>query len=260
MVFSLRIDVESDKGIKEGLPRILDLLKRYNIKASFYLTMGGESNLFELLFYRKKLGGERNIKVFSFSEKLRMALFPRDFVKKNKGVLRRILKEGHELGIHGWKHRRWSRSLERINVGSDINKAKIKYEKIFNKKPESFCSPAFRINNKVIYELNRQGFRIISDLDGDKPFKIKNTEITNVPITVKGKNNTPIIEYMVSIGKSDKEILEYLKKEIKHKKYSIMYVHDLYECIQKINLLDNLFSWIKNNKIKTDTIQSLAIK
>lgn len=260
MVFSLRIDIESDKGLKEGVPKILYLLRKHHIKASFYVTMGGESSLFELLFYRKKLNGERGIKIFSNVEILRMALFPRDFVSKNKEILRKIVEDGHELGIHGWKHRRWTRGLERINIGRDINKAKVKYMHIFGKKPESFCSPAFKINNKVIHELDRQGFRVISDIGGNNPFRIDETKITNVPITIKGKNNTPIIEYMVSQDKKDAEILEYLKKEIKDKKYSIMYVHDLYECIEKIGLLDNLFSWINKNKIKTDTIYNLGTK
>jgi len=116
MVFVLRIDVESNKGIKEGIPKIIDLLKRYNIKASFYLTMGGESGIFDLLKYRKKLDGERGIKIFSKFEILRMAFFPKDFVENNKNILQRILNEGHELGIHGWKHRRWTRGLEEINV------------------------------------------------------------------------------------------------------------------------------------------------
>ena len=53
--FTLRVDLESDKGIKEGLPKLLDLLKRYDLKASFYLVMGGESNIWEILKYRKKM-------------------------------------------------------------------------------------------------------------------------------------------------------------------------------------------------------------
>jgi len=75
--FTLRIDLESDKGIKEGVPRLLDLLKKYNIKASFYISMGGESNIFEILKYRNNLktSGERKIKVWSLKEKIRMAFF-----------------------------------------------------------------------------------------------------------------------------------------------------------------------------------------
>ena len=53
--YSIRIDLESDKGIKEGLPKILSMLKKNSVKASFYLLMGGETGIFGLLKNRKKL-------------------------------------------------------------------------------------------------------------------------------------------------------------------------------------------------------------
>ena len=88
--FTLRVDLESDKGIKKGLPKLLDLLKKHHIKASFYIPMGGESNILDLLRYRGRLrsAGEREIKVFSLLDKIRMILFPRDFVKSNKKIVR----------------------------------------------------------------------------------------------------------------------------------------------------------------------------
>jgi len=128
--FTLRVDLESNKGIKKSLPKLLDLLKKYDIKASFYLVMGGESNIFELLRYRKKLthADERKIKVWRFRDKIRMVLLPKDFVKGNKKILRRILEEGHELGVHGWKHRAWTRGLDKIDVEKHILKGE---EKIY---------------------------------------------------------------------------------------------------------------------------------
>ena len=72
MVFCLRVDLESQKGISKGLPKLLDVLAKYNIKASFYLVMGGESNIFEILMNRGNVPGasERGINVFSFFEKI----------------------------------------------------------------------------------------------------------------------------------------------------------------------------------------------
>ena len=36
--FTIKVDLESDKGIREGVPKLLDLLEKYNIKASFYVS------------------------------------------------------------------------------------------------------------------------------------------------------------------------------------------------------------------------------
>ena len=255
--FALRIDLESEKGIKKGVPKILDLLKKHDVKASFYLTMGGESNIFELLKYRKKLDCERGIKVFSKGEILRMLLFPRNFIRRNKKILRRILEEGHEIGIHGWKHRAWTRGLERIDIGKHLDKSIEEYKKIFGKIPTSFCSPAFRINRDVVSELDKRDFKVVSDFEGEKVQKILYTNLINVPITIKGKSNTPIIEYLVSKNYSDEKILQVIEEKIKKKDLSTMYIHGLYEGIQKIKLLDELLGFLKKNKIKIKTLKEI---
>lgn len=253
-IFTLRVDLESFKGIKEGVPKLLDLLKKYNLKASFYLTMGGESNIFGILKYGRKLksSGERKIRIWSLKEKLRMVLFPRDFVKENKKILKRILKEGHELGLHGWKHREWTRGLEKINIEKSINKSIKKYVKIFRKNPISFLSPGSNVNNKVLEILEKNKIKFISDFPGEKPkFYGK---IKNIPITIQGKNKTPIIEYLFSEGKNDEEILDIIKKEIEKKELASFYIHGMFEARFKIKLLEEIFKFIKRNKIRNKRI------
>ena len=254
--FALRVDLESNKGIRIGLPRILDLLKKFNFKASFYVVMNGESDIFDIIRYRKQFGGERKIKVFSIIEKIRILFFPKDFVKKNEKILKRIIKENHELGIHGWKHRAWLRGFNKIDIKEHLILSKIKYEKLFKKEPTSFAAPGFKTNKKVIKLLGDLDFKIISDLPGNKPKKIKK-KIVNVPITINGKNNMPIIEYLASKNLRDEKILKILKKKIKQKKLSTIYVHGLFECIKKIDLLEDLFRFIKKNKIKVKKLEEI---
>ena len=252
--FTLRIDLESDKGIKEGVPKLLDLLKKYDLKASFYLSMGGESNIFELLRYRNKLktSGERNIKIWTLKDKLRMVLFPRDFVKLNLKILKRILEEGHELGLHGWKHREWTRGLKEINIENTVKKSIKKYKKLFDKKPISFASPGFNVNNKVLEILEKNKIKVISDFPGEKTKKYE--KIKNITITILGKDKMPIIEYLVSLGKNNEEILEIMKKEILKKELVSFYIHGMFEARFKLKLLEEIFKFIKKNKIKNKRI------
>lgn len=251
--FTLRVDLESDKGIK-AVPKLLDLLKKYDLKASFYIVMGGESNLFEILKYRRKLetAGERKIKIWSLKNKLRMVLLPKDFVIQNKHILKRILAEGHELGLHGWKHREWTRGLDNIDIEKRIIKAKRKYGKIFGKKPTSFASPGFNINKEVISILEKQEIKYFSDLPGKKVKKYG--KIKNVPLTILGKNKTPIIEYLVGESKTDEEIIKILKKEISEKEIASFYIHGLFEVRHKLSLLEQVFKFIKNKKITNKRI------
>ncbi len=252
--FTLRIDLESDKGIREGVPRILDLLKKHKVKASFYISMGGESNLFEILKYRNKLksSGERKIRIWKFKDKLRMILFPKDFVKDNKEILKRIIDEGHELGVHAWKHREWTRGLEKINIKNTIEKSIKKYKKIFNKNPISFASPGFNVNNEILEFLEKNNIKFISDLPGENP-KIYG-KIKNIPMTILGKNKTPIIEYLVSNRKKDEDILEIIKNDIEKKDLASFYIHGMFEARFKIKLLNEILRFINKEKIKVKRI------
>ena len=252
--FTLRVDVESDRGIKDGLPKLLDLLKKYELKASFYLVMGGESNIFEILRYNKKIesSAERSIKVWSLTDKLRMTLFPKDFVKANKKILQRILDEGHELGIHGWKHREWTRGLDKIDVKDRINRAINRYDNLFGQKPISWASPGFNINDNTLSILEEEGIRYISDFTGNKS-KLY-SKIKNIPMTICGENRTPIIEYLTSIGKDDDEIFEEIKEKILTNNLASFYIHDLYETRFKLELLEKIFRVIKNKQIENKRI------
>lgn len=255
--FVLRVDIESDKGLREGIPKLLDLLKKYNIKASFYLVMGGESTLFDLLRYRGKMKSsmERTIRVWSLADKIRMALFPRDFVKINLPVLRRILNEGHELGIHGWKHRAWTRGLDKINIAQHLKFAIDRYSNLFGRRPLSFCAPGFNTNQEVLRVLEKESIKVISDFP-DRGVK-RYGKLLNVPVNVHGPKNTPIIEYLVSKGLTDAQIYEQIISQIRQNKLSVMYIHDLFEAIEKRVILENIFKYLKANKIKSKKITEI---
>ncbi|MFH1325749.1 MAG: polysaccharide deacetylase family protein [archaeon] len=252
--FTLRVDLESDKGIKEGVPKLLDLLKKYGIKASFYLSMGGESDILEILKHRGKLktSGERSVKIWSIKEKVRMVLFPKDFVKRNIGILKRILEEGHELGVHGWKHREWTRGLKKIGIENTIRKSIKKYEKFFGNKPISFASPGFNTNKDVMEALEKNNIKFVSDFQGDKPEK--HGKIKNIPITILGKEKMPVIEYLVSLGKNDGEILEIIKEEITKRELASFYIHGMFEPRFKRDVLEEIFRFVKRKKIKDKRI------
>ncbi len=248
-IFTLRVDLESDKGIKEGLPKLLNLLKKYDLKASFYLVIGGESNFLELIKHRggMKSSGERKIKLWRTKEKLRMALLPRDFAKKNISILKRILDEGHELGLHGWKHREWTRGLNKIDVPNRIKLCKIKYKSLFGKSPISFASPGFNINEKVLKLLENEGITFISDFQDKKVEKYG--KIKNIPMTILGKNKMPIIEFLVEKRKKDDEIINEIKKKINGNKICSFYIHGLFEARFKLRILEEIFKYVKNKKI-----------
>jgi undecaprenyl phosphate-alpha-L-ara4FN deformylase len=252
--FFIRVDVESERGIEEGLPKLLDLFMKEKIKGSFYLVMGGEANIFEILKNRTKMNfsGERKIKIWSMWDKIRMVLFPSDFVGKNEKLLKRIIDEGHELGIHGWKHRIWTRGGKYFDYENQIQKSIKRYKEIFKKNPISFSAPGFRNDLEITRELAKNGILYESDFPGEDISN--NGRIKNVPITINGKNKMPFIEYWVGEGKNDAQILEIFKHEKVDKKIVSFYIHDMFEGRFKIELLKKMIRLLKKDNFKNKRV------
>lgn len=91
-LFSLIFDTEQLGGVKYGLPRILNLLRKYDIKATFFIT-----NLMKKVYTN----------VFSI-----------------------ILEEGHEIGLHGLWHE-YLAGLNRESQKELVEKMMLDFNKVY---------------------------------------------------------------------------------------------------------------------------------
>ena len=56
MSFCFRVDIDSAYGMRKGIPNILDLLRKLDMPASFFVVNGGETGLVNLLSGGKNVG------------------------------------------------------------------------------------------------------------------------------------------------------------------------------------------------------------
>ncbi len=109
-----------------AVPKILNLLERYNAKATFFTT----------------------------------ALF----ALKSPESLINILKKGHEIGCHGFDHSDFYDSLNLEKQIEIIEKSKRTIEGITNSKIVSFRAPALRVNKDTIFALEKNNFKYDSSI------------------------------------------------------------------------------------------------
>lgn len=115
---------ESYKGV-EALPKFLDLLKKHNLKASFFTTA--------------------------------------DVCMKYPEILKRIVKGAHELGCHGLNHEMfWFKSYKKQLM--EIEKATRIIENISGIRPKIFRTPKFGVSGKTIKALEEVGYQIDSSV------------------------------------------------------------------------------------------------
>jgi peptidoglycan/xylan/chitin deacetylase (PgdA/CDA1 family) len=131
MHLTLSFDVEPDlhtkkyKGILEGIPTLLKLLDRHKIKATFFITC--------------------------------------DCLKKHPKIFRNLQKQGHEIALHGYIHKRFDEMSDREKE-KQLKDSIACFKKYLKKAPRGFRAPQFSVDKKTLDLLEKYGFKYDSSI------------------------------------------------------------------------------------------------
>jgi undecaprenyl phosphate-alpha-L-ara4FN deformylase len=178
-VLGLRVDVDTHAGMRDGVPKILDVLRDAGVRATFYLAMGPDRcgrAVFNLLRpgFLKKMRRTSARTVYGWRTLLSGTLLPsRPVASAYPETARRIIAEGHEAGIHSWSHRDWQDRLPKYTADrilSDLKAACESYRGIFGSDPGTSAAPAWLCNEESLKCQESFRFLFASDCRGTDPF------------------------------------------------------------------------------------------
>lgn len=130
-MISITFDVEPDlhtedyNGISEGIPRIIEVLNNHSIKATFFTTC--------------------------------------DCIQHNLKIFQKLIKQGHEIALHGYRHERFD-DLLLEEKNNNIRNAVNFFKKHLGIIPVGFRSPQHSIDSSVFNILKERGVRYDSSL------------------------------------------------------------------------------------------------
>lgn len=125
-------DKTAEYVLKQGMPRLLELYAKYNVKATFFYTA-----------HIAKLMSE---------------------------VVKMIIPYGHEVGSHGYTHE-VNQAFDVLSFEEQkehLRKSKEILEDISGQEVISFRAPAARVNNNTVQALLETGFRIDSSISSQR--------------------------------------------------------------------------------------------
>lgn len=261
-IFSFRWDIDHLYGLERGVPNILAVCRDFNVKCSFYINLGKAFDLIEWLLRstKKSLDKLTDSASINIIRKLGyLRLLHLIFLNPNVGlsrvdILKRIINEGHELGLHGsMNHMLWSRRVSEFSI-EDIEQILKEAILIFEKKVGinifGFAAPGFRWSRESLECVDRLGFAYTGDQLGDRPFypKLDGTTFNHmcIPVTLIGPDTIPIIEYYSARGINDFEIANTVLKEIEKIDFAVIYGHPVFEGF-KTNILRKIFRFVLEN-------------
>jgi undecaprenyl phosphate-alpha-L-ara4FN deformylase len=179
-VLGLRIDVDTHDGMRDGVPRLLEILKEGRARGTFYLAFGPDNSgraMFNVLtrpgFLRKMLRTGAP-KVYGWRTMVSGTLLPaRKIALAFPEIARRIRQEGHEVGVHAWNHRSWQDRLLRFSpdrVVLELERGAEAFAQVFNDKPRTFAAPAWFCRNESLEHQELMNLDYASDCRGTDPF------------------------------------------------------------------------------------------
>lgn len=179
-VIALKVDVDTFWGMRRGVPKLLDVFKKHGVAASFFVPMGKDhtgwtvKRVFTRRGFLSKASRSGALKTYGLRTLLYGLLLPGPHIAKNHGeLLRRVVAEGHEVGIHGIDHVFWHDHIKHLSQEKTegiLREAVGVYEQLLGVEPLSFAAPGWMINEHALRFFEENGFRYSSDVRGKYPF------------------------------------------------------------------------------------------
>lgn len=176
---ALQVHVDTYRGTREGVPRLLDVLQRYNAQATFFLSLGPDhtGRAIKRVFRRGFLGKVSRTSVvehYGIKTLLYGTLLPSpDIGKRCADIMRGVRDAGFEVGIHCFDHIRWQDYVSNKDAKwteRELRRAVDRFTEIFGEAPHAHAAAGWQMNRHALRLMQRLGFDYCSDTRGTHPF------------------------------------------------------------------------------------------
>jgi peptidoglycan/xylan/chitin deacetylase (PgdA/CDA1 family) len=188
---AVKIDVDTDRGTREGLEGLARALDRHRIRGTFLFSLGPDNTgrairrIFRPGFF-SKVSRTSVVKIYGLRTLMNGVLLPGpDIAKRNAGRMRGIARAGHETGIHCWDHVRWQDGLATMTLDetrAEFAKAREAYARVFGHPARTAGSAGWQADAKSLEVYDEAGLDYASDARGTAPFVPKvGVRVFNTP-------------------------------------------------------------------------------
>ena len=175
----LKVDVDTLRGTREGVPRLAALFKKHGVTATFYFSVGPDhtGRAMRRVFrkgFARKVARTSVLKHYGFKTLMYGVLLPGpDIGLRAREAMRRVHDAGFEVGLHTYDHVRWQDHVVRADAPwtrTELERGVQAFERVFGFPPQSHAAAGWQINQHAL-ELERElGFKYASDTRGAEAF------------------------------------------------------------------------------------------
>ena len=179
-LLALKIDVDTWRGTREGVPRLLELLQTHNASATFLFSLGPDhtGRAIKRVFHKgflQKVSRTSVVEHYGLRTLLYGTLLPGpDIGRREAALMRSVRDAGHEVGIHCWDHIRWQDHVAGQSAAwtqREMRRAAERFREIFGSPALTHGAAGWQMN-PAAYAFERElGLDYASDGRGSHPFQ-----------------------------------------------------------------------------------------
>jgi undecaprenyl phosphate-alpha-L-ara4FN deformylase len=176
---ALKIDVDTYRGTREGVPRLAAALEGVDARATFLFSLGPDhtGRAIKRVFRRGFLGKVRRTSVtqhYGIRTLLYGVLLPGPHIgRRCEEVMREVARRGFEVGVHTYDHIKWQDGVARASepwTRRLLWLAREEFIRVFDRAPAAHGAAGWQMNASVPGLERELGFRYASDTRGRGPF------------------------------------------------------------------------------------------
>lgn len=253
----LKIDVDTFRGTRIGVPNLCRLLSRYGISASFFFSVGPDNmgrNLWRLLRpdFLKKMLRSGAPSLYGWDILLMGTAWPGPKIGKRLGdTIAQAAAQKHEIGLHAWDHYTWQMKIDKMNtenISDHLQKGVDMLTEITGKAPVSSAAPSWKCTRDVLAARDRFPFAYNSDCRGESIFvpEIGGRTFSQpqIPTTLPTYD-----EVIGRNGVTDSNYNAFILSRIRPGRLNVLTAHAEAEGSAKIDLFEHFLQYALEKKI-----------
>jgi peptidoglycan/xylan/chitin deacetylase (PgdA/CDA1 family) len=168
----LKVDVDTLRGTREGVPRLVSLLKKHGLPATFYFSVGPDHTGRALRralrpgFFRK-VARTSVVRHYGLKTLMYGVLLPGPDIGRVAGdVMRGVRDAGFEVGLHTYDHVRWQDHVARASESwtrAEFERGVAAFARIFGAPPRTHAAAGWQINDHALRLEAEHGLLYASD-------------------------------------------------------------------------------------------------
>ena len=261
----LRIDADTFRGTRDGIPTLVDLLAKYDIKATFFMSVGPDNmgrhfwRLLKPRFLQKMLRSNA-ISLYGYHTLLCGTAWSGPVIgDRLADIIRLPDKAGHEVGLHAWDHYRWQAHIDRLAPQQMEEQIRLGFNKladILGRPPACSAAAGWRCNEQALALKEKFNFSYNSDCRGISIFRpvIDGRKLTpQIPVTLPTYD-----EAIGQNGITDDNYNDFVLSKCKPGQLNVYTIHAEVEGVSRVKLFEQMLVNAKQRGIQFVPLKELV--